>query len=439
MADNCIEIVNKQQRFSQQNQNVSESPESNDSSTNTAILDADKMRNETTNSTNLETTIGGVNRNIETLYLETPVLDDNKEHLGIHITATNSQQQSHCRGTSCMLDSDGNDVTPKPKRLSDEFTTADDRENEENGNKGVELNYASDCGSDVVDSSEMHDIDDNKSTATIFGGAAVDDEISTCSLNLISENNPAPQHLEDSSSPHSSISTDMLSDASMREQNSVNVSDVIEELTNQGDEHPQHRIAHDNHMFNTNSNLDVQSMDAIERSDFEIEQKATASRILGGSSLILRDGNDVRLNLGFINKHIAENQSDIVELIDPAADDDHVNSKPGKSSTCTSAQASCSSRSSLVTTPTTSRNKRSRFNLSKSLEKCPEQPERSANELVQFFDNQFGTDEPAAEVDMDAEAIGSERGQSDEDDVDADADDEDDDVQFADADEHCSK
>ena len=58
-------------------------------------------------------------------------------------------------------------------------------------------------------------------------------------------------------------------------------------------------------------NHSVQLMDAIERRDFEIEQKLTGGIIIKSSSLSLSDTN--RLNLGLINK------------LKPGADDEGVN------------------------------------------------------------------------------------------------------------------
>lgn len=422
-------------------------------------------------------------------YLETPVLDDNNELLDIDASATDSHhhhllhQHHHCKRHCCLRNADNEHEATKPKRLSDEFFADDDdemhsvngsahslnrflscsqsEENEDDDNSGLVIvrqasiasNYTSDAGSDVVDAASIV-----KPCATIVSGAAVDDEISTCSLNLLSDNNLAPQILEDSSSPHSSLSHDLVSDI-----NSAilgNVADVVEELTNQGDEHPQpNRLVTENDLFsnNSNSNHDVQSMDAIERRDFELEQKATVNRILGTNALAHRNRHDdVRLNLGLINKTTLQpmDQSDELESTNTQTKDEQCcneanvskssttscststtafppigklfaqmgdggNSQAGGSSSSSSGSCSNSNSNQLVTTPTTSRTKRSRFNLnsnklSKSLEKCPELSEQSGDDRkLEYFannsndsslssDNQYAMEQmPTESIDVD--------------------------------------
>lgn len=163
---------------------------------------------------------------------------------------------------------------------------------------------------------------------------------------------------------------------------SSKLSDVVEELTNHGDEHQQRSehffansqrlYANSNHLFTNN---DVQSMDAIERRDFINEQKATANRLLGGSSLIINgtNGDEPRLNVELLGNSFSQKMEQKVALTEEQITKRN-NENVTKTTTENGAQ---SSNDQLITTPTTSRTKRSRMpfatgeksTLARSLEK----------------------------------------------------------------------
>lgn len=162
----------------------------------------------------------------------------------------------------------------------------------------------------------------------------------------------------------------------------LKLSDVVEELTNHGDEHQQrseHFFANSQRLFaNSNqlyTNNDVQSMDAIERRDFINEQEATANCILGNSSLIINgtNGDEPRLNLDLLGNSFSQKMEQIAALTE-----EQTTKRNADNVTLTENgnQNSINSNDRLITTPTTSRTKRSRLHfpaekctLAKSIEK----------------------------------------------------------------------
>lgn len=173
---------------------------------------------------------------------------------------------------------------------------------------------------------------------------------------------------------------------------------VIEELTNHGDEHQQHRIVIENNIFynsnscnNVNHENDVQSMDAIERRDFINEQGATGNCLLGTSSLI---NNTIvvepRLNLGILEisqkmeklQQLSHKIENLKKLTLKTVVEEQVSKRSAENMNAndnSSAQKNTSDQ--LISTPTTSRTKRYRLSsfaseknnavsLAKSLEKC---------------------------------------------------------------------
>lgn len=149
------------------------------------------------------------NENVVDINLETPLVDDNISHI-----------------------SEKGDNSVKPKRLSDEFFSADDDCDEDEVGEGSSENVVASCSGSSKTSPEMRLGDDFDNISE-----PLSEETSSCS----------------------SLGSSALG-----------------------------------------FNHSVQLMDAIERRDFEIEQKLTGGIIIKSSSL-LTDTN--RLNLGLINKH----------------------------------------------------------------------------------------------------------------------------------------
>lgn len=198
------------------------------------------------------------------------------------------------------------------------------------------------------------------------------------------------------------------------------MADVVEELTNHGDEqrsehyytHPQRLFANSNQLF---SNNDVQSMDAIERRDFINEQKATANCLLGNNSLIINgtNGDEPRLNLDLLGnsfshkleqraalpeeqttKRIAERVSTMASSTTSAPTTTATSSSTaggaGAASVTTENAGTQSSNDQLMATPTTSRTtKRSRLSfstgeksaLARSLEKSSNSPDKESTSI----------------------------------------------------------
>lgn len=373
------------------------------------------------------------NQNEKNVYLETPVLDDNNELLDMDSAHHHHHHHHHyhhhhhfCKRTCNNLDGTGDVCTPKPKRLSDEFYSGDDADTEElfdDDEDGVEQKLpicngidADDLPNDNNNSSETVNerienlIENNNLLGTIVElnrSSVMEDEISTCSLNLLSDivanQQNHQEHLDDSSSPHSSVSPAEIIE---NQKECVSVADVVEELTNQGDEHQhqQHRIVIENNIFfnnNSSSNInnnvnDVQSMDAIERRDFINEQVATGNCLLGTNSLIINrtNGEESRLNINLLgnNNTFANKMDQIVALADKQTIKRDADDKIllDKNNYLNSQGNSTSTSGKLVTTPTSSRMKRSRLNLcgessnglnlTKNLEKCPE-PQQSSKSI----------------------------------------------------------
>lgn len=174
----------------------------------------------------------------------------------------------------------------------------------------------------------------------------------------------------------------------------MQLADVVEELTNHGDEHQprsehfftnsQRLFANSNQLFTNN---DVQSMDAIERRDFINEQEATANCILGTSSLIINgtNGDEPRLNLDLLGNSFSQKMEQIAATLN----DDQTTKRNAEhtNSTENGEQSVINGSDQLITTPTTSRTKRSRMPfpgeksaLAKSLEKSNDADKESTSD-----------------------------------------------------------
>lgn len=257
--------------------------------------------------------------------------------------------------------------------------------------------------------------------------ASVDDETSTSSLNMLSNLDHKEvliqeQHIEDSSSPHSSLSSSDAGECysiSMTKTTTTTTTeystmfscvlhfandnfaalvhqkrnkyadanwpaDELDDLTNHGDEHQPHRTVIENNLFYNSSNScnnvnnDVQSMDAIERRDFISEQEANGNCLLGTSSLII-NGTEPRLNLDILGNTFPQQMEQFSassSLVDESSNKraaDVINGGDESVERTVGDQL-------ISTTPTTSRTKRSRLNfasdnsepssLVQSIEKC---------------------------------------------------------------------
>lgn len=260
------------------------------------------------------------------VYLETPVVDDNHESFGASTTTTTTNPTSK------------HSINIVPKRLSDEFYSADDcySDNEDVRDSVTLIEYNDSSvqvdgksitpNSNVESSADMSRFEEN-SIDNIIDSAYNEDEISSCS-NLIDISN---EH--DDSSPHSTASPGIQ-----------DIQDNGEEA-NHGDEHlMDHVIYYDNDNDN-----DMQSVDASDRKNFEIKEKLADGMILRNSSSSVSGDN--RLNLGLLNTFSQKIDQDSSPVDD---------------------------QNSISTTPTSSRTKTMRFgnakttaklNLSESLEK----------------------------------------------------------------------
>lgn len=207
------------------------------------------------------------------IYLETPLVDQSDEK-------------------SSVDESDTSDK--KSNRLSDEFFSADDddiciSENESKNTSQSEKNVSDTINYDIafskskspdtnkpseisqlVDFQEENSTDDNviaRSTASVF----MEDEMSSCS-NLIGLSNE-----QDESSPHSSGSNA-----------NIHLNENCDEA-NHGDEH--------NTVDRAYYSDQVQLIDAIERSDFEEEQKLIGTNLIKETALV---SDENRLNIGML-------------------------------------------------------------------------------------------------------------------------------------------
>ncbi|XP_031619481.1 F-box/WD repeat-containing protein 7 isoform X2 [Contarinia nasturtii] len=311
------------------------------------------------------------------LNLETPVLDDNNEFMEVDQRQCHGAEQSqphYCKRGFRKSDNTANFTVTKPKRLSDEF---DSRDNDISNNKET-LPVVNTIGEKVSQSDLMigegspEDNSNNVNESDLVkmnrSSDIIDDDTSTSSLiNIANKQPPIQEHMEDSSSPHSSMSPADVAIADQKQQ-IEHLSDVVEELTNHGDEHQQrseHFFANSQRLF-TNSNQlytnnDVQSMDAIERRDFINEQEATANCILSSSSLIINgtNGDEPRLNLDLLGNSFSQKMEQIAAL----TEEQTTKHADNVTSTENGAQnaININSNDQLITTPTTSRTKRSRL------------------------------------------------------------------------------
>ncbi|XP_055325020.1 F-box/WD repeat-containing protein 7 isoform X5 [Sitodiplosis mosellana] len=338
------------------------------------------------------------------LNLETPVLDDNNEFMEVdqrqcHGGVQQSQPHYCKRGFRKISENGANFTVTKPKRLSDEFNSA----NDDIRNNQQLLPVVNTIGEKVSQSDLMigegspDDNSNNASESEIVklnrSSDIIDDDTSTSSLiNIANKQPPIQEHMEDSSSPHSSMSPADVAISDQKQQ-MEHLSDVVEELTNHGDEHQQrsdHFFANSQRLFASSNQLytnnDVQSMDAIERRDFINEQEATANCILGNSSLIINgtNGDEPRLNLDLLGNSFSQKMEQIAALTEEQTT--KRNNADNVTSTENGAQNAISGNDQLITTPTTSRTKRSRLpfpgeksTLARSLEKSSDSDKESSS------------------------------------------------------------
>lgn len=283
------------------------------------------------------------------IYLETPVADDDNNH---ELLLTKNATASSTTATSATINTVSSNAISlmfvKPKRLSDEFFSADDGEsdtdeanvNATSKNKILPPSLALNVldvepvciAENLSRFTNENSIDTDENLIVESSAYINDEELSSCS-NLI---DILQEH--DESSPHSSTSPII-----------IGLQDDEDEVANHGDE---------NGFFTS----DVQSIDAIERIDIEQEQKLTAGGIVlrCSSSLGIADnGNcvdrDNRLKLGLINS-FSVNQSIAAIATSSTTDDGSSASQSEDSSdqqllntTTTSNEAT----SSIVTNSTT--------------------------------------------------------------------------------------
>lgn len=214
-----------------------------------------------------ETKNGQTNCEKVDVYLETPVVDDNNESFGASTTTTTV--------TAATNATNKHSINIVPKRLSDEFYSADDCYSDNEDVRGsvtlMEFNDSSvqvddksiTPNSNVESSAEMSRFEEN-SIDNIIDSTYNEDEISSCS-NLIDISN---EH--DDSSPHSTASPGIQDNG---------------EEANHGDDVVYY-------------NNEVQSVDAVDRKMFEIKEKLADAMILRNGSLMSGDN---RLNLGLLN------------------------------------------------------------------------------------------------------------------------------------------
>lgn len=272
------------------------------------------------------------------VYLETPVVDDNNESFGASTTTITT--------TSTTNTTSKHSINIVPKRLSDEFYSADDcySDNEDGRGSVTLIDYNNDSSVKVDDksitpnsnesSAEMSRFEDNSIDNNIIDSAYIEDEISSCS-NL---------NEHDDSSPHSTVSP-------------AGINDINGEEANHGDEHlMDHVIYYDN---------DMQSVNAADRKNFELKEKLADGITLRNSSLVSGDN---RLNLGLLNTFSQKIDQDCSPVDELSQNID---------------------QNSISTTPTSSRTKMMRFgnakttaklNLSESLEKLVVADKQSLSE-----------------------------------------------------------
>lgn len=275
------------------------------------------------------------------VYLETPVVDDNNQSFGTSTTTATNATSKHS-------------INIVPKRLSDEFYSADDCYSDNEDVRGavtlIEYNDSSvqvedksiTPNSNIESSAEMSRFEEN-SIDNIIDSAYNEDEISSCS-NLIDISN---EH--DDSSPHSTVSPGIQDG----------------EEANHGDEH-DHIIYYDN---------DMQSVDVMDRNNFELKEKLTDGLILRNTSLVSGDN---RLNLGLLNTFSQKIDQDCSPVDDLSQNID---------------------QNSISTTPTSSRTKTMRFgnakttaklNLSESLEEVADKQTSSESDYINKNKNSVG-------------------------------------------------
>ncbi|XP_037034827.1 F-box/WD repeat-containing protein 7 [Bradysia coprophila] len=256
------------------------------------------------------------------VYLETPVVDDNNESFGASTTTNTTNAASK------------HSINIVPKRLSDEFYSADDcySDNEDVRSSVTLIEYNDSLvqvdeksitpNSNVESSAEMSRFEEN-SIDNIIDSTYNEDEISSCS-NLIDIRND-----HDESSPHSTASPGIQDNG---------------EEANHGDEHLMDNVIY--------YDSEMQSVDGVDRKQFELKEKLADAMILRTGSLVSGDN---RLNIGLLNTFSQKIDQDCSPVDELNID-----------------------QNSISTTPTSSRTKTMRFgnakttaklNLSESLEK----------------------------------------------------------------------
>lgn len=274
------------------------------------------------------------------VYLETPVVDDNNESFGASATITKTTTTTTTASVATNTVTSKHSINIVPKRLSDEFYSADDcySDNEDVRGSATLMDYTDSSvqvdsksitpNSNVESSGEVSRYEEN-SIDNIIDSAYNEDEISSCS-NLIDISN---EH--DDSSPHSTASPGIQDNGE-----EANHGDDVIYYNNQEEEEV----------------VVMPSVDVVDHSIFEMKEKKLADAMIMRNSNALVSG-DNRLNLGLLNTFSQKIDQDC----SPA---DHLSQ---------TVDQNC-----ISTTPTSSRTKTMRFgnakttaklNLSESLEK----------------------------------------------------------------------
>lgn len=316
------------------------------------------------------------NDNDTAAYLETPVLDDMEQNSTS--SAADGLLLHHRHHHTHFCKRNGNAVAPKPKRLSDEFGS--------DGEESNELLFDHDAACDAENPSSAH----GQSVCTGKENLIRIENTMSTNVDLNRSTSSLPREHSSSSLDDNDNGNGGGANQQITEQ-SVSVADVVEELTNQGDEHQQHRIVIENNIFydnnassnssttitnnniinnNTSTDTNVQSMDAIDRRDFISEQDACesvsgSSCLLSGNSLIINrtNGDEHRLNLNLLGNTFSQGVEKIMAAAQELdATDLCKNAAESNGSSSSSSNATESANTHLSSTPTSSRRvKRSRL------------------------------------------------------------------------------
>lgn len=398
MADKCIVFLNEQQQQQQVKQGHEERNQLQCAEESKAAIEAKTVAHTPTCNTNnnhnnnnssnhhhhhhhhqtsTSTSLSAFpNDNDTAAYLETPVLDDMEQNSTS--SAADGLLLHHRHHHTHFCKRNVNAAAPKPKRLSDEFGS--------DGEESNELLSDQDAACDAENPSSGH----SESVCTGAENLHENKKMMSTTVDLNRSMSTLPRE-------HSSSSSDDNENGGVEHiaEQSVSVADVVEELTNQGDEHQQHRIVIENNIFfdntassnssttitnnniinnNASTNTNVQSMDAIERRDFISEQDACesvsgSSCLLNGNSLIINrtNGDEQRLNLNLLGNTFSQGVEKIItaaQELDASDNCKNATESNGRSSSSSNAgnNATESANTHLSSTPTSSRRvKRSRL------------------------------------------------------------------------------